>query len=150
MLLVISEQLVILHAFDPVIIFTTEWLIDVVGISCVQSSLNFIGMSFTFSQYLSACTLVLLHHFNWKNMIDLNIMGWKTIVKEVWWEHHVVTGVPEFRVVLSIEKQYITCSNQTESWEYHHWTEKVNEKAWEVKGTISNSNKSWKYRSHLA
>ena len=35
--------------------------------------------------------MILFEHFNGKDVIDLDIMSREAVVKEVGWEHHVVT-----------------------------------------------------------
>ncbi len=48
-------------------------------------------------------------------MIDFDIMGRESVVQEGGWEHEVVPGIPELRVILGIEGQVVSRSNEPES-----------------------------------
>lgn len=69
-------------------------------------------------------------------------------MKEIGWEHHIVTRIPELWVVLSIEPVHISCANKSESVENHHRAEEVHKNTWVVQGSILHANKSAENRSH--
>ena len=71
-------------------------------------------MSISFSNDFSSDSLVPLHHFNSKDVIDFNVMGRKSVVEEVGWEHHVVSAIPELWVILLIEEHIVTSSDKSE------------------------------------
>ena len=128
MLLSLSEKSVILHALDLVIILS-EWLPNIVRVRCVLSGAFFLSACISFSQYLSASDLVLPDHFNGEDVIDLNVMGRDTVMKEVRWEHHVVTRVPEFWLILLIEGEHVARPDEAESAQDHVGAEEPDEKA---------------------
>jgi hypothetical protein len=48
-------------------------------------------------------------------VIDLNVMSRDAVVQEVGWEHHVVSLIPELRVVLVVELHHIARSDESEA-----------------------------------
>ena len=50
-------------------------------------------------------------------------------MEEVRREHHVVTRVPEFGVILSVEEENVTGSDETEAGYNHASTEEVNKES---------------------
>ena len=48
-------------------------------------------------------------------MIDLDEMGRETVVKEAWWEHHVVSSVPELWLILQVELKNISLTYESKS-----------------------------------
>ena len=48
-------------------------------------------------------------------MVNFDIMSRDSVVEEVGWEHHVVSGVPELRVVLGVEIHGISSSDESET-----------------------------------
>lgn len=110
----LSEKVVVFVTLNLVIIWS-KWLPDIVWIECILRGALFLSASVSLSQDLTTGHVILFEHFNSENVIDLNIMGRDTIVKEVGWEHHVVTSIPELRLILLIEGKYIAMSNETES-----------------------------------
>ena len=63
-------------------------------------------------------------------------------MKEVWWEHHVVTSVPELWLILLVESEYITRSDEAESGEDHVGTEEPYEEACVIKRPLLDTHKS--------
>ena len=86
----LSEKVVIFHTLDLVIIWSKR-LPDIVGIERILCGTLFLSASVSLSNDLTAGKVILFEHFNGKDVIDLDVMSGETVVKEVWWEHHVVT-----------------------------------------------------------
>jgi len=98
-----SEGAGILHALNLITILATEGLVDVVGVGGVLGPLDLVGVGVALGKDGAAHMLVLLHHLNGKNVVDLDVMGGDAVVEEVGGEHHVVAGVPELGLVLRVE-----------------------------------------------
>lgn len=109
-----SEEAVILQSLDLVIV-STEGLINVVGVGDVLSVLDLVGLSITFRDDLLAGNLIAFHHLNSEDVVNLNVMSRDAVVQEVRREHHVVSLVPELRVVLVIELKHISRSDESET-----------------------------------
>lgn len=105
-------------------------------------------MGLTLSEDLDTGTLVLLHHFDGEDVVDLNVMGGDAVVQEVGREHHVVSGEPEFRLILGIEEEDIAGTNEVEFGEYHQSAQEVHSEARVVQGTACIADKARKYGSH--
>ena len=140
MLLSLSENSVIFEALDLVIILS-EWLPDIVRVWCVLSGAFFLSACISLSQDLSASDLVLSDHFDGEDVIDLDVMGRDAVMKEVWWEHHVVTRVPELGLILLIEGENVARSDEAESTQDHVGAEEPNEKARIIKWSVWYSDK---------
>ena len=107
-------------------------------------------MVFTFGKDLSARALVLLHHLNGEDVVDLDVMGRDAVVQEVGGEHHVVARVPELWVVLSVEPQDVAVADEAEPVEHHHRAEEVHEQGREVQRPVLHSQESRGDRAHHA
>lgn len=81
-------------------------------------------------------------------MIDLDVMGGDTVVKERRREHHVISGVPKLWVILGIEIQSITNSDESESGNKEESQPEVHEKARIVEWTVGHSDESGEDWSH--
>ena len=141
---------IILHTFDLVWILAAEWFVHIVRVSCVHSSFYLITMSLAFCDDLFSSYLILLHHFNCEDVIDFDVVSWKTVVQEIRREHHIVARVPEFRVVLSVKPVDISRSDKSKSAEHHHAAEEVHKDTWVVQRTILHSQESWEDWAHHA
>ena len=80
-----------------------KWLIDVVLVRYVFGSLLFLGVKITFGQDVFSNRDILANLFIEENLVDLNVMSRSSMIKETWWEHHIVSVVPELNTILSIE-----------------------------------------------
>ena len=98
----LSEKVVIFHTLDAVVVFS-EWLPNIIGVDCVLRGTLLLSACVSLSNDLTTGHVILFEHFNGKDVIDLDIMSGKTVVKEAGWEHHVVTGEPELRLILLVE-----------------------------------------------
>ena len=105
----------VLHALDSVGVAAAKWLVHVVGVGGVLGSLDLVGVSITLGQHVLTSDLILLHHLDAEDVVDLDVMSGEAVVQEVWWEHHVVALEPEFRVVLSVEEVDVSRSHESES-----------------------------------
>ena len=113
-----SEEVVILGALNLVIIFA-KWLPDIVRIESILGSTLLLGAGISLCEYFSAGKMIFLEHFDSKNVINLDIMSRHAILKEVGWEHHAVASIPEFWLILLVECENITVSNETELGQDH-------------------------------
>ena len=143
-----SEELVSLHARDLIIILATEGLVDVVGVSGVQSALGLVGVRITLSEDLHTGTLVLLHHFNRENVVDFDVVGGDAVVQEVGREHHVVASIPKLGLVLRVEEQDISGTNEVETRHDCHGGEAVDEETGVVQRTVRIVNETRECGSH--
>ena len=131
----LSEKSVILETLNLIVILA-EWLPNVVGVSCVLVGAFLSCASVSLSEDLSTSDLVLLDHLNGEDVIDLNVMGRDAVMKEVGWEHHVVTGIPELWLILLVEGKYVTGSDEAESTEDHVSAEEPDEETRVVEGSV--------------
>ena len=109
-----SEEAVVLESLDLVVV-SAERLIHVVGVGDILSVLNLIGLSVALSEDLLAGNLIALHHLNGENVVDLDVVRRDAVVQEVRGEHHVVSLVPELRVVLVVELEDVSRSDESEA-----------------------------------
>ena len=131
----LSEKSVILETLNLIVILA-EWLPNVVGVSCVLVGAFLSCASVSLSEDLSTSDLVLLDHLNGEDVIDLNVMGRDAVMKEVGWEHHVVTGIPELWLILLVESEHVTRSDEAESAEDHVRAEEPDEEARVVERSV--------------
>ena len=52
--------------------------------------------------------LISLHHFDGEDVVNFDVMGREPVVQEGRGEHHVVSGIPELRVILLIESKVVS------------------------------------------
>ena len=109
---------------------------NVVGVSCVLVGAFLSCASVSLSEDLSTSDLVLLDHLNGEDVIDLDVMGRDAVMEEVGWEHHVVTSVPELWLILLVESEDITRSDEAESTEDHVSAEEPDEETRVVEGSV--------------
>ena len=113
-----SEEVVILGALNLVIIFA-KGLPNIVRIESILGSTLLLGAGISLCKYFSAGKMIFLEHFDSKNVIDLDIVSRHTVLQEVRWEHHAITCIPEFRLVLLMECENVTVSDETELGQNH-------------------------------
>jgi hypothetical protein len=90
----------------------------------------------TLSEDLHTGTLVLLHHFNSENVVDFDVVGGDAVVQEVGREHHIVASIPELGLVLRVEEQDISGTNEVETRHDCHGGEAVDEETGVVQRTV--------------
>ena len=81
-------------------------------------------------------------------MVDLYVMSRDTVVKEGRGEHHVISSVPELWVVLGVEIQGVTHSDESEPGDDQEGQPEVHEEARIVQGTVAHSHESGEDWSH--
>lgn len=133
-----SEQAVVLESLDLVII-RAHCFVDVVRVSDVFGSSLIIRVSFSFFEDFLSCKLVSLHHLNCENVVDFDVVSRDSVVQEVGWEHHVVSGVPELRVILSVEGHGVSGTDESETRHDQDGGPEVHEESGVVQGTLGNS-----------
>ena len=131
----LSEKSVILETLNLIVILA-EWLPNVVGVSRVLVGAFLSCASVSLSEDFSTSDLVLLDHLNGEDVIDLNVMSRDAVMKEVGWEHHVVTGIPELWLILLVESKHVTGSDEAESTEDHVSAEEPDEETRVVEGSV--------------
>ena len=112
---------------------------DVVGIGDVLGVLHLVAVLLTLSQDLLAGYLVPLHHLNSEDVIDLDVVSGDAIVEEVRGEHHIVALVPEFGVVLVVEVQHVTRTDETEPRHYQEGQPEPHEEGGVVEGSLGDA-----------
>ena len=85
-----------------------KWLIDVVLVQYVFGSLLFLGVKITVGQDVFSNLDILANLFIEENLVDLDVMSRSSLIKETWWEHHIVSVVPELNTILTIEGYVIS------------------------------------------
>ena len=109
-----SELAIILAPLDPVII-RSEGLVDVVGVGRILGALGVVRLLVAGLDHFAADDLVAFDHLDGEDVVDLDVVSRDTVVQELGREHHVVTGVPEFGVVLSVESHNVTGADESEA-----------------------------------
>ena len=110
----LSEKVVVFVTLNLVIIWS-KWLPDIVRVECILRGTLFLSACVSLSQDLTTGHVILFEHFNGEDVIDLDVMGGDAVVKEVGREHHVVTSIPELRLILLVEGKHIALSDEAES-----------------------------------
>jgi len=82
-------------------------------------------------------------------VVDLDVMGGDPVVEELGREHHVVTSVPEFGVVLSVELEDVTGADEAEAGHDETRAEGVHEDGRVVQGRVSESAEAGEGSAHL-
>ena len=137
----LSELSIVLHALDLIIV-RSEWLPDIVGVGGVLCGTFFLSACVSLGQDLTTGSLVLLHHLNGEDVIDLDVVSRHAVVQEVRWEHHIVTSIPELRLILLVERQHVTRSDEAESGEDHVGAEEPNKEARVIERSVLDTDKS--------
>lgn len=109
-----SEEAIGLESSELVVV-GSEGLVDVVRVCDVLGTLDLIGLSIALREDLLAGNLVALHHLDGEDVVDLDVMGRDAVVQEVRREHHVVSLVPELGVILVIELQDVSNTDESET-----------------------------------
>lgn len=143
-----SELVGVLHALNLAVVLAAEGLVHVVLVGNVLGALNLVAVGVTLGQNDSAGDLVLLHHLDAEDVVDFDVMRGETVVQEVWWEHHVVTLVPEFWVVLSVEVVQVTAAHEAEAGENNHGSPHPHEHTGNVDWTLGHAEETGRHWSH--
>ena len=91
---------------------------------------------------------VLLHHLAEEDVVDFDIMGRETVVKERWWEHHVVSVEPELSSILCVEHVLVSGLAESASGENEHGCGEVDKETGVVKSAIHVSEESGTNGTH--
>ena len=134
-----SEEVIVFGALNLVIIFAKR-LPDIVRIESILGSTLLLGAGISFCKYFSAGKMIFLEHFDSKNVINLDIMSRHAVLKEVGWEHHAVTSIPEFWLILLVECENITVSNETELGQDHRSSHPPHKDTGVIKWSILHTN----------
>ena len=138
----------VLHALNLVVVLAAERLVDVVGVRDQGSALVLIGVGITLSEHALSHNLVLLHHLNAEDVVDLDVMGGEAVVQEVRGEHHVVALVPELWVVLRVEEIDVAGAHEAEAREHEHRAPHPHEDAGNVDGALGHADEARQGRAH--
>ena len=104
--------------------------------------------SFSLVQKFSSSTNVFPEHLVEENAVDFNVMCWEPVVKEVWWEHHVISVIPEFYSILSVHLVLLTRFLESASSKNHCGSPDVYKETGVIKRSIWVSEESWSDWSH--
>ena len=146
----LSEEFVGLHTRDLVVVTAAEGFVDVVSVLDEFGTLDFVGVGLSFSEDLLTGALVLLHHLNGEDVVDLDVMSRDPVVQEVRGEHHVVTRVPELGLILSVEEEHIAGTDEMEAIHDHHSASHPDEDAGVVEGAVHIGHEARHIGSHHA
>ena len=136
-----SESKAFLATFEVVAVFS-HGLVNIVRVERVPSETLLLRASISLLEDLLARWHVLLQHLNREDVVDLNVMRGKAIVKEAGWEHHSVPSVPELRLVLRVEVQDVSAAHKSETREDHISGDEPDEKTRVVKGSVLQANET--------
>ena len=75
-------------------------------------------------------------------------MSRQGVVQEVGWEHQVISWIPELGVVLVVEHQHVSWSDESESGYDAASEQEIDEDAWIVQGTVLHTQESGEYWTH--
>ena len=131
-----------------VVVLAAERLVDIVAVGDHSSALVLIRVGVTLSKHALSHNLVLLHHLNAEDVVDLDVMGGEAVVKEVRGEHHVVALVPELWVVLSVEEVNVAGAHEAEAGKHKHGAPHPHENASDVDGALGHADKARQGRAH--
>ena len=90
-------------------------LVDIVGVGGVPCESLLWSAGLSLLEDFSASPLVSLEHLNGEDVVDLNVMGREAVLEEAWWEHHVVSGVPELWLILVVELEHVSLTDESEA-----------------------------------
>ena len=113
-----SEEVVVFGALDLVVV-STKGLPDIVRVERILGGTLLLSAGISLGEHFPAGKVVLLEHFDCKNVINLDVMGRQTVLEVVGREHHAVTRVPELRLVLLVECQHVAVSDEAELGQNH-------------------------------
>ena len=91
---------------------------------------------------------VLLHHLAEEDVVDFDVMGRQTVVKERGWEHHVVSVEPELGSILSVEHVLVSGLAESASGEDEHGCGEVDKETGVVKSAVHVSEESGTNGTH--
>ena len=125
-----------------------KWLINIIGIGNIFSSLDLFTMKISFSENFFSSNDIFLNLLHKEYIIDFNKVSRHSIVQKAWWEHHVVSFEPELDSILRVELRDLSCLLESASSEDKHGGPEVNVQSWVVKGTVWESKESGSNWSH--
>ena len=142
-----SEITVVSKSLDDWSI-SLESFIYVSWVSGIFSSLGLWGLKISIGQKFLSSNDILFHHFAEENVVDLNVMCRNPVVEETWWEHHVISIIPELGTVLSVEHILVSRFVESASSKDHASSPDVDVKSGVVQWTVSGSKESRSNRTH--
>ena len=86
------------------------------------------GSKISFGKELLSNGDISLEHLGEEDVIDFNIMCRESVMEERWWEHHVVSVIPELDAILGIEAILLTRFGESASSENEDGSETIGEK----------------------
>ena len=108
-----------------------------VFVAYVFGSLLFLGSLITLGQNVFSCKDIFLHHFTEVDIVNLDEMSRHSVMKETWWEHHIISVVPELNTILTIKGHHVSCSVESTSSKDHTCAPSIDPEATIVDWTIA-------------
>ena len=143
----ISELALVPKPFDHNCVFF-EWLKHIAAISNISCPLFLLAPLISFRQNLFSRNNILLKHFTEENVIDFNIMCWKSVVQKTRWEHHVVSIEPKFCSVLGVKHILVSWFGKSSSCQNKHGCCAINEQTRIIKRPTHVSKETRSNRPH--
>ena len=97
----------------------------------------FLTASISFVQDFLSGNDILFKHLGEKDVVDFNVMCRNSIVEETWWEHHLISVIPELNTILRVEVHLISSVDESASSENTEGGPEVAEKSWVVQWTVA-------------
>ena len=136
MRLLYSEVSVLSESFDDNGV-VSEWLVDVVGVRDVPSSLDLLGRLVSLGKQFLSGHDVLLQHLAEEDVVDLDVMCRHPVVQETGWEHHVVPVEPKVGAVLVVESVLVSLVLESASGDDHCSAPEVAEQGGVVQRSVA-------------
>ena len=129
-------------------IILTHGLVHIVSVRDESSTSLLLGALLSLSKNFSSGDLVLPDHLNSKDVVDLDVMSRDPVVQEGGREHHVISGEPEFGLILIVEVHDVSGTIKSESGENASGGKTVHEHSRVVQGCVLVANKARQNGTH--
>ena len=97
-----------------------KWLINIIGIGNIFSSLDLLTMEISLSEYFLSGNDIFLNLFDKEYIIDLDKVSRHSVVQKAWWEHHVISFEPELDSILRVKLRDLSSLLKSASGEDEH------------------------------
>ena len=102
-----------------------KWLINIIGIGNIFSSLDLLTMEISLSENFLSGNDIFLNLFDKEYIIDLDKVSRHSVVQKAWWEHHVISFEPELDSILRVKLRDLSSLLKSASGEDEHGRPKV-------------------------
>ena len=97
-----------------------KWLINIIGIGNIFSSLDLLTMEISLSENFLSGNDIFLNLFDKEYIIDLDKVSRHSVVQKAWWEHHVISFEPELDSILRVKLRDLSSLLKSASGEDEH------------------------------